>query len=464
MAKKKIVTSADTLFGSNAATDWTLALVWNKTLEEREERPVEPRERMWAGELGKSPLEVFLKMRGIAPSNPPNPRSLRKFEAGNFFEWVVSIVLKRVGILKEAQKWTMFQYPGLVPVSGKIDFVAGGKPDYKQALRQLENTSEWLVEEVQRILKPFPIPQGAVDLIVRLIKDNILELPDIFTRCARNIVLYLEENYPEGLEDRFLEIKSVSAFMMNSLEIKKAASRVHRLQILHYLKSENYKKGLVVYICRDDLRMMEIPVNLTEENEKEYRDAIEAVSKVYNAHRNTSITDFLIPPDSSDVLKWEYNPAGIPGLPELEKPVVWDEDMGKFARNWNVEYSNYLTMLYGFPDQLAFEEYVMPTVGKWNRVMKRIKTMQTRLDWLAALNKTEADVQSELLVVEGRKARQRFFFVMEGDQKIMVPDEIKSGFDLKPEHEEAISEITKAGYEPYKLALDFVGDKENNEE
>lgn len=319
------------------SNQWTMASVWNASLISKAERPAQERSRLWASELGKPNIELFLKMRGVVPTNPPNDRSKRKFEAGNMFEWIVGLILKRAGILKAGQKWVAYEYPGLLTVSGKIDYIAGGIPDY-------ENYKEHLAA---------------------------LELPDFFMNASQAIIEHFATNYPEGLGDLFLEIKSCSSFMMDSMERTKCASQNHRLQLFHYLKAENFPRGNIVYICRDDLRMLEIPVINPSDTEKEYKQAIESITECYLKHQKTPLNKFLIKPDTSDELKWHWNQ--LPGLPTLEKYVVWDKDLKKFARNWGVEYSAYLTMLYGFPTQLAFEEFIMPKVMRWNRVLGRIK-------------------------------------------------------------------------------------------
>lgn len=318
---------------------WTMASVWNSALTSKAERPASPRARVWASELGKPAIEIFLKMRGVEVTNPPNPRSKRKFEAGNMFEWIVGLVLKRAGILQEAQQWVGYSYPGLVEVSGKSDFKAGGIPDFEH----------W--------------------------KDNLeaLELPEFFVKATEEIIKHFGEKYPEGLGDLYLEIKSCSSFMMDSMERTGNASKNHRLQLFHYLKANNFPRGLIVYICRDDLRMFEVAVDNPSDVEKEYKEAIEEVSKFYFAHKDTPLDSFLVKPVSSDVLKWDWNPNNIEGLPQLEKGIVWDKDLKKFSRNWGVEYSSYLTMLYGFQTQLEFEELVMPIVARWNRVLGRVR-------------------------------------------------------------------------------------------
>jgi len=327
------------------AKNWTMAQVWNTALVSKAERPAQERARIWASELGKPNIELFLKMRGVEPSNPPNPRSKRKFEAGNMFEWIIGIVLKRAGILQEYQQWVNYIYDGLLEVSGKIDYIAGGIPDYEHYREELE----------------------------------ALELPEFFMRASEAVMEHFKSKYPQGLMEMPLEIKSCSSFMMDSMERTGNASRNHRLQCFHYLKSKGYEKGNVVYICRDDLRMLEVSVENPSEVEQEYRQAIEEITRYYNAHKNTPLEKFLIRPKEADEIgadgkqgvKYDWIP--LEGLPPLERNIVWDLDLKKFARNWGVEYSSYLTMLYGFQTQLEFEEAVMPTVSRWNRVLGRIK-------------------------------------------------------------------------------------------
>lgn len=290
---------------------WTFTQVWNKSLEEREERPVKPRSNLWASELGKSPVDIYLKLKGEVPTNPPNARSMRKFEAGNVFEWIVGLVLTRAGILQEGQKWVSYQYPGLLEVTGKADFIAGGMPDFKKAREEI----------------------------------SALKLPDVFERGFKNIIDHFEQNYKNGLHTKVLEVKSLSAFMYDALERTGKASKIHRLQCYHYLKSLNIERGDVVYICRDDLRMMEIPVLLNSEVEEEYKAEIELISGYYQRDE----------------------------MPPLEKPIVFDKDMKKFAKNFNVAYSGYLTKLYGIENQAQFDDKFVKIVDQWNRVLTRIK-------------------------------------------------------------------------------------------
>lgn len=289
---------------------WSFFQIWNKSLElGREERPIKARNNMWASELGGSYIDRYLKMTGVKPTNPPDTRSIRKFEAGNFMEWVVGRVLKRAGILIQNQEWLSFQYPGLVEVTGKNDYFAGGNPDWVAGLKEVED----------------------------------LELPEFFNRATLSIIEYFSANFPNGLDKIVLEVKSCSLMMFEKYE-RVGAAKNHKLQCYHYLKAKNIEEGHIVYICKDDLRMLEIPVYLNDpEVEQEYKQDI--------------------------ALMTYHLSSGV--CPEKEPEIILDVEMGKFTKNWKVEYSNYITLLYGYENQHSFFNTHKGRVAKWNRVLKR---------------------------------------------------------------------------------------------
>lgn len=288
---------------------WGLANVWNAALEEDTARPVTPRDYLWASELGKSPIDLWLKLRGTTQTNPPNSRAKRKFEAGNLTEWMISLILSRAGLLISTQERCEHQYPGLLKVTGKMDFLAGGRPT-------LEN---W--------------------------QEKSEGLPEVFYKAGEKIVKYILEKYPQGLEEKPLEIKSLSANMFDALDRRGKSLKNHRLQLFHYIKSKDYEKGSIIYICRDDLRMREFDVYNTNQFEKEYIEAIEVIS--------------------------HYHLTG--ARPNLEKSIVFNEDTGKFTQNHNIAYSGYLTLLYGYKDQKSFDDANKPIVARFNRVLGRLK-------------------------------------------------------------------------------------------
>lgn len=291
-------------------TSWTLFHTWNKSIDlGREDRLIQPRDYIYASELGQSMIDRYLKMTGVAPTNPPNARSKRKFEAGNLWEWVIKSILLRAGILIADQKQCNFQYPGLLSVHGRLDFIAGGKPDYEKAQEEI----------------------------------NKMMLPEVTMRAAREIVADLQKNYPNGLKEIVLEFKSKGSMLYDRIEATGKAEPHHLLQAFHYLKSEDATEAHVVYLCRDDCRMTEIGVYNPSDVELAYKQDIEQM---------TYYIKNKVQPPKEDLM-------------------VFSEDTFKFSKNWKVEYSNYLEMLYGYKDPMEYYEEYSRKAAQWNRVFKR---------------------------------------------------------------------------------------------
>lgn len=290
--------------------NWQFATIWNESLEKgRPERLLEVRDHIWAGEIGGAYIDRYLKMKAVTPTNPPNPRSMRKFEAGNMIEWIVELVLRRAGILIDSQEWLEYQYPDLLRVTGKLDFLAGGEPDWEKAKAEV----------------------------------HALKLPDFFNRGTAAIIAHFQTKYPTGLDKIVIEVKSCSLFMFERYE-KVGANNNHVLQLFHYLKAKNLPEGHIVYVCKDDLRMLEFEVkNPDPKVEAIYKDDIEKMTAFINNNEQ----------------------------PPLEKELLFDEEVGRFSQNYKVGYSNYLTKLYGYKDQFEYDTKYKGMVSSWNRTFKR---------------------------------------------------------------------------------------------
>lgn len=289
---------------------WNLAEVWNKSLDNSAPREYKPRDYIWASEIGGSYIDRYLKMKGVKPTNPPDARSKRKFEAGNIWEWIIGFVLKRSGILISSQNYTTFQYPDLLKVTGRNDYTAGGKPDYEKALAEI----------------------------------NTLDLPEMLSRATRAVITSLQEQYPDGLETITLEVKSKSLLQFNFLEVIKQPNPQHVGQIFHYLKGENRKRGHIVYVCKDDCRLMEFVINNPSSHEEFYKKDIETITAYYKNNEQ----------------------------PEKEREILFDPLAARFTENWKLGYSSYLTMLYGYEHSEKYRERWKPKVAQYNRTLKRI--------------------------------------------------------------------------------------------
>lgn len=296
---------------------WQISKIWNESIDQGVEKPLVARERLWASELGKSDLDIYLKLLAEPVTNPFDARSKRKFEAGNLFEWIVKLILIRCGVYNESQKWVDNNEFGL-QVTGKIDHLVGGIPKYDQAKKDIE----------------------------------ALMLPDSFTKASESILNYFQANYPSGLPQQGIEVKSTSSFGIEKVYFTGKALAGHDLQAFHY--AYNTKLPFtVLYICRDDLRMAEIPI-LPDNQEllEKYSNKIKGITKLYR--------------DKTE--------------PEKEPEIVYNSEEEKFSKNFNVEYSSYLKRNYGYEQPADYDEKISPIVMSWNRVLERIKSGKDMTD------------------------------------------------------------------------------------
>lgn len=291
---------------------WTLAKVWNDSID-KSVREYPPRDYMWASELGRADIDIWLKMQGEKPTNPPNDRSFRKFAAGNWFEWGIKQVLISCGLLQSCQDRVECQPEGCVRVSGKLDFVAGGRANYAQAratIAQMFANDELLLWKANKVIDGF------------------------------------EATNPLGWDEKVLEIKSCALITFNRIEKTGKPLAGHDLQLFHYAFTRQ-QEGALIYLCRDDMRMYEIPIMPNDQMLlAKYTEKVKRVSGYYLDQQ----------------------------MPEPEKPVVFDEDLLRFQKNFNVEYSPFLTKIYNIENPDAYDEMYSKRVASWNRVLGRVAT------------------------------------------------------------------------------------------
>jgi hypothetical protein len=285
--------------------------IWNDSLLVGHYSKKEPkaRERLWATELGKSYIDLFLTLKGEPPSNNFSETTLRKFDAGIIWEKVIETILKKTGVMIENQGWVEYKINGCLPVVGKLDFLIGGKTDKEKAKAEIEKIKDLLPENVYK--------------------------------ASFKII----ESLPEELKTIVLEIKSISSFMFNKYMTSGQANDNHRLQILHYLLAKNLDEGHIVYISKDDARLLEVGVFNPSFVNQEYEKFVKEFSNYYFNNEQ----------------------------PPKEKEIVFDEEWGKFDVNWKVLYSQYLTKIYGYKDQEEVRKLFSPLVESWNRVLGRVK-------------------------------------------------------------------------------------------
>lgn len=284
----------------------TLSEIWNKALVSKAERELVPRNYSYASEMGYPLIDRYLKMTAVQQTNPPNDRAKRKFFAGNLYEWIVWSVFNLSGVVISKQDRVMVE-DGAIPVSGKLDFLIGGKPDYDKAKKELSHLV--LSEDIKWFF------------------DKAIE--------------FMSVEYTDEIPLSVKEIKSLSSFMFDRVE-SRGPIHQHQLQLLHYQMGLNIGRGGISYICREDARLREFDLQDVDGLKNSYYSELKELKGYLDAKQR----------------------------PPLEPLIKWD---GKFAKNSGVEYSGYLTMLYGFNEPEDYRNAVGSKVSRFNRVLVRIR-------------------------------------------------------------------------------------------
>jgi len=222
--------------------NWSLAQIWNEAAI-KENKPLVERDYIYASEIGMPFYDRYLKMKAVPYTNPPNNRSLRKFLAGNIWEFVTKHILVACGVMKHEEiKIDAVPYDKLLSVHGRCDFIAGGFIDADESMARL----------------------------------NEMNLPDYLFVVGKKIIEALQG---QELKKKILELKAVSTFAMDKVERMGEAMPNHTMQGYHYEKNGGIPAD-VAYICKDDCRMAQFSI-IAEHSEPLYHGDIEKMTHYF---------------------------------------------------------------------------------------------------------------------------------------------------------------------------------------
>ena len=300
-------------------------------------RPLVPRSYIFGSEIFGPKIDRYLSMLAVEPSNPPNDRSLRKFFAGKVWEYVVKQVLLVCGVYHQEEIKI-----DAIPFSGLLP--VHSRCDF--------------------------IAGGYVDKDEAFAKIQEHHLPDILHGIAtRAINMWHGKN----LEKKILEIKSLSMFAFDYVERRRKPINRHVGQAYNY--ERNNKEGYeayIGYVSKDTVLLKEFSLTAAE-IEPAYQQDIAQMSYYY--------------------MKRE--------APPLDPLMGFDDSIGSFTKNLNVEYSNYLTMLYGFASPDDYRRNIQPTVLKWNNVLSRYARVEnggtTPTGKIMEISKKNKEVRQEII-------------------------------------------------------------------
>lgn len=223
----------------NMNTIWGVQEIWNKQLSDEVREPKE-RNYISASDIGGSFLDRYYKMKGVAPTNPPDERTLRIFSTGKHFESLIIKVFLMAGLLLEYQPYV--EIPATktrLKVLGYGDAIIGGKPNW-------DLTKEKIDKILQLIKTEFKVDEKALsELFFDLDKSKKL-VEQLHTRYG-----------DEELAPLLTEIKSVNsmAFWAHKNTGQDGYFRGydhHKLQLATYLMAKGKDVGRLFYISRDD--------------------------------------------------------------------------------------------------------------------------------------------------------------------------------------------------------------------
>jgi hypothetical protein len=315
---------------------WSIQRVWNDILTfNMRDRKMEPREHIWASEIGKNHYERYLKMKAVPYDIQYKERVLRKFAAGNHFENHLGYFLALAGVLKaHNERLEIPETKDHLKITGKLDFLAGGK------------------------IKPW----------ADVMKDPQVELFFLFNPDYRPIAEALYKHCYDDLGGEVpllvYEIKSVnSQVFWSKRQYLADAYRHHQKQLYFYLKAKNLPEGRMLYISKDDLSVLEFPVYLNDEKLKDEWEKDVVLMSDY-IRTNTE------PPKPDDIL---FDPT---------KKVSFQRDKKKFdtkgawVKNWEVEWSPYLPTITGCANVEEWEAKIKPLMSDKNDELKALKLQE----------------------------------------------------------------------------------------
>jgi len=278
-----------------------IAAIWN-AVAYKENKPLRPRDYVYASEIGNGIYDRVMKMRAVPPTTPPNQRSLRKFLAGNVWEYVTEKVLLCTGAFRAAEivcNTTPFE--GLPDVHGRADFFVGGLVNKDEAMAKL----------------------------------NDADMPEYLYVVAEKLIDFMDG---QEYDNAVFELKSCSTFAMDKLERSNKPLYNNAAQASYYRKATN-QDSILCYICKDDARMKQFYID------EGFDD--------YLKNDLAQIAQFI----GNDV------------EPPKEQLLKFNNELGKFEKNFFIEYSNYLTH-YGFNNPDEYRNAISH-IESWNRVLLR---------------------------------------------------------------------------------------------
>ena len=233
--------------------NWNIRDLLGDLMGAREDQP-EPRDVIWASDLGKPYIDRWLQMKGVPFSNPPDGRGLMTFFLGLQIEAGIEEMLIRCGVAFRHQESVRVQMEGCLPVIGRADLVVEVR-DWDEALSSLDD-------------EPSEGDHRGREQGRRL--------------ALKKLLAQWRERCPQGLRATVFEVKSLNSAAFRHHRGSEGLSNAyphHRLQLYTYLRGLGLDEGHLLYVARDTGWMEEVVIRQTEELDRAWLEDVETISR-----------------------------------------------------------------------------------------------------------------------------------------------------------------------------------------
>jgi len=283
---------------------WTIQDLENEYLEEKFRRTQKPVDKWRGSDMGSCFRKRIYARQGVQPTETLDERTRRVLDTGDIFHWKYQNFLKRIGILVAKEIEIVNKEYNYI---GHFDALVGGKPKVEKKHFEFidkqtgekkfnEKMYNWTIKRMKKI------------------KELPLLLYDFKTQHSQSFY-YLEKQGPQ---------------------------KEHVYQVASYLTFIDKKKypvnqGRILYISKDDSRLLEFTVEFNKKMEQKIKDELKELQRYWDEKKL---------PDK---------------LPDVEN------QSGKLSPNWRCRFCPYLTHCKG-------EQWYKKTMIKTEYLNKKYAT------------------------------------------------------------------------------------------
>ena len=242
--------------------EWSIDALLSDFMNFTSETDPKERAEIWASDIGKSFLDRYLSMKAHPYSNPIDGKTLMTFFLGKQIELGLTEMLKTCNLTFQAQDRLEINVPGCLPVVGRPDL--------------LMEVSDWdiVIKNIDNNIKEI-LAENLDDAERQVKKKNVL----------KKIVEEWRIKYPNGLEKTPFEIKTINTNAFNyfckSKDGFKNANPHYQMQLYTYMRYYNSDKGRLVYVSKNDGKIVEVVIHKTAEIERKWLEDIKTMSYYY---------------------------------------------------------------------------------------------------------------------------------------------------------------------------------------